>query len=147
VDHHRDPARVQPESRGGRRVVQAVDHLDLQEVVAGPQAADLAQPAVAGSLADLAGVGVGDDAGVLAVLQVAGHAKAPIDRIPGAARQHVVQLGRAAQPPHRPPAQPTRDPGVQRVHERLQPTGQVGLIQVGQQQPHPAGDVEADPTR
>jgi hypothetical protein len=146
VDHHRHLADPQPERGRGPRVVDGLDDLDLQEVVAGAEAAELAQPALAGPLADLGGIGVADGAVVLAAVQVTLLPDTMLHRPARATSQHPRQLGLAAQPPHRPTAEPAGDPGGQRVHQRRQAAGQVIAAKIGCQQANAAGDVEADTT-
>jgi hypothetical protein len=55
VDHDAELSGPQPERLGHRPVVDLVHRLHLEEVVAGSEAADLAEPALHGALADLSG--------------------------------------------------------------------------------------------
>ena len=59
VDHHADQARPQPQRLGGALVVDPVDRLHLQEVVARAEAAELAPAALQRPLADPRRVGIG----------------------------------------------------------------------------------------
>src|SRR5690606_41337001 len=85
VDHDADLVGPEPEHLGHGGVVDLGDPLELQEVVARAQAADLTGAPLDGAVADLAGVGVGDGAGVLAAQQVPLVAVAALDRVPRAA--------------------------------------------------------------
>src|SRR5207247_2394727 len=66
VQHHADLPVEQPHRRGGAPVTDLVDDLHLDEVVAAAEAAELAGAALAGALGHLRGLGVGQDAAVLA---------------------------------------------------------------------------------
>ena len=97
---------VQPESLRRGRVVNLVDRLHLQEVVARAETAHLAQPPFYGARADLPGVGVGDSALILTAQQVAFDAVAVFQRVPSAASQHVLHLPGAGKVPDASPARP-----------------------------------------
>lgn len=106
VDHDAHLAVAQPEllRRGG--VVDLLDRLDLQEVVARAEATHLVQAPVDGPGADLIGIGVGDGALILAAQQVAFDAVALLHRPrPGPGSAH----GRLHDPRH-PHLPPLRDP-------------------------------------
>jgi hypothetical protein len=145
VDHHADSADGQPERLGRRRVVDSVDRLDLQEVVARPETADLVQATGPGVVTDLSGVGVADRTAVLAAGQVARHAVTPFDRVDRPTGQNRPEPVGPGQPPQPPAAQPARDQPVEGVHQRLQSAGEPVAVQTGHQQAHPAGDVETHP--
>jgi len=69
MDHHADLPFGQPEHL--RRIEDLLHRLDLQEVIARAEAADLVQPTVDGPAADLRRVGAADRAAILAPVQVA----------------------------------------------------------------------------
>ncbi len=70
MDHHHDLAGGDAEGRGRLAVEDLVDHLDLEEMVAGAQAADLRQAALQGLLADRVGVGARHRAALLGVGEI-----------------------------------------------------------------------------
>ena len=128
-------------------VVDLLDRLHLQEVVARAKAAHLAQPPFHGPRADLPGVGVGDSALILAAQQVAFDAVAVFQRVAGAASQHVPHLPGAGEMPDASPARPPRNSGRQLVHQRAQHRHYFVTLQAGSKQADTAGDIESNPAR
>ena len=112
--------------------------LDFQEVVAGAEAADLVQPAVDGTMADLRRVGVADCAMVLAPLQVTPGAVAMQDRVEGAAKQHLPHLRPAGKPPHASASGATRDGRGEPVHYPAKDGGELIPAEAGGKQAHAA---------
>ena len=92
VDHHAHAAQPEPERGGDVFVVDVVDDLYLEEVVAGTQAAHLADAAKQGSFADVPDLGVEHTAVILAVLEVALDAVAALHRVTRSAQQQRGQL-------------------------------------------------------
>src|SRR5208283_183101 len=91
VDHDADRVLCQSHLCGRGRVVDAVDGLYFQEVVAGAEAADLTEPAFDGPVADRGRVGALEHATVFASLEVACDTVSLVHREPGATGQHVFQ--------------------------------------------------------
>ena len=147
VDHDADLPVPQPEPPRRVSVVDQVHGLDLQEVVARAEAADLVQAAVHRPAAHLGGVGVRHRPLVLTPQQVALVAVALRDRVARPARQHVPQLPGAGQPPDAAPPRAARGSGCQSVHQPPEYRRELGTVQIGREQPHPARDVEADAAR
>ncbi len=87
--------RSSPSARAAVLVVDLVHLLHLEEVVARAQRAELVAAAVLRGLAHRARVGVGQHAGLLAVLEVARGAQAAPDRPARPVAQHPVQIARA----------------------------------------------------
>lgn len=89
MDHHAHTTAPEPVRRGRVVVVDAVDDLQLEEVVARSEAADLADTPLSGPFADAVdvdvGVGVGDEPTILTVLEVALDAVASLHRVAGSA--------------------------------------------------------------
>ncbi len=147
VDHHAHGPRVEPHPRRRGGVEQAVDDLDLEEVVPGAEAAELPEAAVERPLADRRPVGTLHHPVGLAPLQVAGDPVTLLHREPGAALEDPAQRPAVRQPPHPVGAHASRDGLVQPVHHRAEPRHQTLRVQVpGHEEPHPARDVEADPS-
>jgi hypothetical protein len=97
VDHHADLAVAEPERFGDVLVVDVLDRLNLQEMVARPQAAELPEPTLLRADADGCCIGVGYCALVFAALQVAGGSVAAFDRVPRAVGQDLLELGPAGE--------------------------------------------------
>jgi hypothetical protein len=66
MDHYADLPWEEPEPLSHGGIVDGVDGLNLQEVIAGPEAAQLEEAPTAGSLADSMWLGTGHRAAVLA---------------------------------------------------------------------------------
>jgi hypothetical protein len=145
VDHDADLAVPQPERLGRDRVVHVGDALHLEEVIAGTEAAHLAETAFDGPRADLVGIGVGHRPLVFAAQQIAFVAVAALDRVRRATGQDADQLVLAGQGPYAARAGAARDGRVETVHQRLEHGPDVARLDLGGEQPYPAGDVEADP--
>ena len=76
VDHHRDRAELEAERPRRVLVVDALDLLHLEEVVARSQRAELIAAARLRALADRAGIGAVEHAAFLAVVEIAAGAEA-----------------------------------------------------------------------
>jgi hypothetical protein len=111
MNHDAHLAFGQAEGRGGCGVVHLPDGLDLEEVITGPEAADLPRAPVKGAVTDLAWLGTADGAGVLAPEQVTLVAVALADRVPGPAGQDLIELGVPGQLPDCAAPGPARDGG------------------------------------
>src|SRR5205823_9429549 len=83
---------VQAEGVGDVPVVDRLDLLDFEEVVARAERADLVGAALARPLADLPGIGARHRAALLDRLEVLRPAEAAVDRPGGAARQQPLHL-------------------------------------------------------
>ncbi len=138
---------AEPERRCGGVVVDPVNGLYFEEVIAGAEAAQLTEPSLEGPEADLAGVSAIDLAAVLAALQVTTYAVPRFHRVARAAEQHLLQLRAARQLRGTAPVQPAGDGVAERVHERSEPGGQFIAIESGDEQSYTARDVETDPAR
>jgi hypothetical protein len=145
VNHDTDLAlgQAEPLRRGG--IVDLLDCLHLEEVVARAQAAHLAQPPVHRPRADLPGIGLGDSAPVLTACQVTLAAITLVERVAGATGQHVPHVPGAGQLPDAAGARPSRDSGSQPVHEGAEDGHDLAAAQIGGEEADAAGDVEADP--
>jgi hypothetical protein len=117
VDHHAHLPGVQPERGGPRRVEDLVDDLDLEEVVAGAEAADLVQAPQQRPVADRVGVGAGEHAPVLATFEVPSSAMAALDCEGGATGEDARQLTLGRQVSHRAPPHPLGHRPLQVVHQ------------------------------
>ena len=84
VDHHHHLLGEEPEGAGGGAVVDLGDDLDLAEVVARAQRAELAPAALVGALGDRVGVGAGDRSPLLQGVEVAALAEPVLHRPAGA---------------------------------------------------------------
>jgi len=71
VDPHSDPPRYQPERAGRLLIIHLGDLIDLEEMVARPQRANLIAPPIPRPSADCRGVGLLHSPAILGVLQVA----------------------------------------------------------------------------
>ena len=144
VDHHADLPQAEAHRVGRERVVDRVDGLHLEEVVPGPEAADLPEAPLHRSSTHLGGVGVRDGATVLAPGEVALNTVTGGDGVPGSTDQDVLEL-RPAQVPEPSPADAPRDDPVQPVHDCLESGDHLVPVQVPRrQQPDAARDVEPD---
>jgi hypothetical protein len=90
VDHHGDLVLEQPERLGDRLVEDLGDVLQLGEVVAGAERAELRLAALLGAIGDEVGIGAGDAAALLDGLEILLAPEAPRDRPAGAALEHVL---------------------------------------------------------
>jgi hypothetical protein len=84
VDHHADLTGTQTERRGHGRVVDVLHDLDLEEVIAGSEAAHLPEPTLHGTLTDVRGIRTTDRTAVLAAFEVPLDAESLLDRVAGA---------------------------------------------------------------
>src|SRR5918992_4158053 len=120
MDHHADLA--SPQAHDVRRVLVAnvVDVLDLEEVVSGPQAAELGRASLERALRELVGLGVGKDAAVLGELRIFVPAGPLGQRILDSLYENVLELastqGHAALA-----ADPARDLAAEDLYELAQP--------------------------
>jgi hypothetical protein len=147
VDHHTELARVDPEPFRRCDIVDLVDDLHLDEVVAGAEAAHLSESTLTSPSADLGRVGTGDHAAVLAPRQIPWRAMPPRHGVGGAAEQDLVELAFVLEVPGTPLAHPAHDPLVEFVTQPLASAPEVPLFERGRQEPDTAGDVEPDPAR
>jgi len=147
VDHHAHRPDRQAEPGCRRLVVDGVHHLNLEEVVARTQTPHLGEATPASVFADTRRIGVSDEPVVLAAVQIPVGAVPPLDRIPRPGGQQPVQLVLVAQLPYATGAHAAGGAPVELVHECRQPVVELAGLQRRDQQPYPAGDVEAHPSR
>ena len=147
VDHHHHLAGRDPEGGGRLAVEDLVDHLHLEEMVAGAQAADLRQAALQGLPADR--VGVGARAWRRPPRCGRGPPRRPGRARPGTARPArpagAARAGVSRSAPRAPVPWGTRR--IELVQQLLESRGDVVPAQAGAHQPHAAVDVEADAAR
>ena len=142
MDHHRDLAGADAEGARGPLVEDLVDHLDLEEVVARAQRAELRPAAVERLAAHRGDVRAGHHPALLGVLEVVGRAVPPPGEERGSLFGEPLELALPEpQRAVRPGA--LRDAAHQLVHERLEPRPHVLEPEARAQQPHAAVDVVA----
>ena len=95
MDLHAYLAGEEAERFGGLGVEHLVDDVDLAEVVAGPQGADLVAPALLGARRALGGVGASHAAALFGAFQVRLAREAAAQRPARPLLQHLIQLARA----------------------------------------------------
>jgi hypothetical protein len=145
VDHHAEQVGPQAQRLGDRGVVDLLDRLHLQEMVARSEAAELPAPPLAGPVPDRPRIGVGDCAPVLAERQIVRLAEAMRDGVRRALTQNAVEFGRAGRRQHAAAPHPARDGLVEAGHEAVHARRGLGPGDGRGEQPHAARDVEADP--
>src|SRR5687768_9561856 len=79
VDHHRDLTEPDAERARSRLVMDLVDHLDLEEVIAGAERAELTSPSLAGPLGHGRGIRAGNASVGLEPLEVCSQALTTAD--------------------------------------------------------------------
>jgi hypothetical protein len=147
VDHHAHLSLVQPEGPGRGGVEHLAHRLDFEEVVPRSEAPHLPGPPGPGPLAHGRRVRAGQDAPVLAAGHVGVDAEAVGHGVRGPAQEERGELLVTAEVPDPAGAEPGGDPPVQFVHEPLEATGQLPCLHRGDEEPHPARDVESHPAR
>jgi hypothetical protein len=144
VDLHHHLALKEPDAPRGILIHDALDDVDLDEVISGPESAHLALAPLPGARSDLGGIGSRQAAALLRALEVLWVGKAAPERPAGTVFQHVVQFARR-QLDLSAPAHAAGAVGVKGGGQLVQ----VGLDSLQRQaageQPHPAVDVVADP--
>ena len=147
MDQHRELVLAQPERLGRDRVEHPRDALELDEVVAGPQRAELVGPARPRSLGHRGGIRSRQAALRLGALDVLRDADAVLgDEDRRALHQHAIE--RRTREPQRPAvAGAHRHTARDLVHERLAPSAELGRDQRQDEQPDAAVDVIADASR
>ena len=146
MDHDDDLSRLDPESTGGRVVVDAIHHLDLEEVVARAETAELVEPALDCVLADILDVVDGERTLVFTALEVVARAIAGVDREPRSAAQHLTDRRRIELEQTAGPCAGRNAPGQPR-HQAVEQWLHLVERETGAEQANPAGDVEANATR
>jgi hypothetical protein len=116
VDHHADLITTEAERCRCAIVVHVLDELNLEEVVARPEASDLTESPRERAVAHVRRIGVAHRTPVFAQLEVAFHAVSSFDRVPGSAQQDLPQPV-AVDPPDAAATQSAGDPMVELVHE------------------------------
>jgi hypothetical protein len=101
MDHYTDLARKEPERVAGVGIVDGVDGLNLQEVIAGAEAAHLEQPPAARSLADSVWLGTRHRAAVLALRKISIRSETVRHRVSRTVSHQVSQLVSRSKRPHR----------------------------------------------
>ncbi len=146
MNQHGDLAFVQAHHLGRGRVVNPVDDLDLEEMVARAERAALVVTPRDRAVADPPRIGpvqaaarLGDHQVVLGPVALLDHVRRPFGHQPGQLRL-VEQVAPAL-------AHAGRNIAKELIDERLDPVFHVAPDQVGAQQPHAAVDVVADPAR
>ncbi len=146
VDHHHHLAGADAEGARGPLVEHVRDDLDLEEVVARAEAADLRAPALEGPAAHRRRVRAGHHAALLGVREVV------LRRVPAPDEERGSLLGEPLQlallemqSAVRPGA--LRHTPHQLVHERLEPRPDVLQAEARSHEAHAAVDVEADAAR
>ncbi len=139
---------LQTEGRRRAGVEDLIHYLNFQKVVAAAQRAQLIPAPQLGPVGDGGGVGPGHGAARLDEVQVLGLAQTLVlhqvgdafgqhpDKVSGVDGAGTTALAPAHARGHRP---------AQIMYQRLDPAGQVVALLRGDQQPHAAVDVEADP--
>lgn len=144
VDHHAHRAHVEPHQPRGVRIEDPLDGLDLEEVVSRPEAAELTEAPLHGTVAHRVRVGAVQHATVLTPLEVAGDAVPLLHREAGAAREHLPQHGTVREFPHAPGLHAARYDATEPVHQHTQARREGGPVRVAcDQEPYAARDVEA----
>jgi hypothetical protein len=144
VDEGGDLALTQAECAGGLRVEDPLNHLHLDEVVAGSHRPELALPARAGALRDRTRVRTRQAAAGLGALEVIGRPDpVPFDEGSCPLPQHPVEL-RAAHLESPVPTHPGGNRARDLVHQRRPSFAQLRFVERQGQQPHTAVDVVAD---
>ena len=120
MDHHADQVLFQPHRAGGRLVDNLVDDLHFQKMVARAERAALIAAALEGPVAHVIGLGVGQAAAGLGVLEVAGRGPAAGGQVRRPFGQQTAQFLAAEQ------VRPARahaggNAAEEGVHQRLQP--------------------------
>ena len=92
VDHHGHLVEPKPERGGGLLVVDLRDVLDLGEVVAGPERAELRMAPLAGPIGHELGIRAREAAAFLDPVEILRSAKAPPDRPGGPALEHAREI-------------------------------------------------------
>src|SRR5581483_3014395 len=111
------------------------------------QASELPAPTFTGAGADAAGIGTFERSPVLAPREVAFDPEAPFDGESSSLLQQPIEVAPRELVPDTPGAGPLRDPRLQCVHQPIE-TGSYGvLLEVGNEQAHPARDVEPHTSR
>ena len=147
VDRDREPPNLETARRPRSAVVDGVDALQLQEVVARAERTELTRAALEGARRDVRRIRPGHAAPLLLAVQILDAAEPLLDHPVGAARKQPLQVLAAHAQPRAAP-HPRRHRPEQRLHQLLAPAAgreQVGR-EAGAQQPDAAGDVEADAT-
>ncbi len=147
VDRHDHPALDEPERRRGGGVVDGVDRLHLEEVVARAEGAELAPAALERALRNGRGVGVRQAAPLLEVLEVVVLGEAPRAGPSGPLREHLAQLTLRQRQIRAARAQPRRHAGEERVHGLVETRLELLARQLGREQAHSAVDVVTDAAR
>ena len=146
VDHHHDLAGADAEGARGLLVDDLVHDLDLEEVVARAETADLGAPALQGAAAHGRRVRAGHHAALLRVREVVLGGVPPLGEESGSLFGEPLQLALLEpQRAVRPGA--LRHAPHQLVHQRLEPRPHVFDAEPRAHQPHAAVDVEADAAR
>jgi hypothetical protein len=146
MDQHRQLAVAETERVGCPAVEDAVDALELDEVVARAGRAQLTSAALMRALGDRLGLGAGQAAARLGPLEVVRAGEAATDERTRAGTQHVIQLLRGEQD-RAMPARAGRNRARELVHERLSTRTELLGRQRQREQPHAAVDVVADAAR
>ncbi len=122
---------VQPQPQGARRhrVEDLVDVLDLGEVVARAQGAQLTGAALEGTIGHQPGLGALQPAALLQELEIAGGAQPPLHRPGRALAEDGRQLSLAEAQITPPLADAGRDVGEEGRHDLPQPWRQIGAAQ------------------
>ena len=146
MDQHGQASLAQPEGLRAGRIEDALDPLQLDEVVPCTERSELARPASVRTLGDHRRVGARQAAARLGAIEVLLATEPTGDQSARPVREHLVQL--LARQPERPVLSRTRrDRPRELVNERLAPLPKLDFRQGQDEQANPAVDVVADAAR